>query len=117
MPCKAPKKGTVAILTVAANVSAMVRREEPPTGGLSKKGGMMMDKLTQRILDAEQEFRDHPERFTVTLKCPDCGIERERVFPKNAVARYTAEHDGRTTIKSWCDNCAPSDGDDREETV
>ena len=70
-----------------------------------------MDDFTQRILAQVAEFAEHPERYTVTLHCPDCGQDRTATYPKDAVSRHVTET-GSNIVRSRCNSCAPADDED-----
>ena len=68
-----------------------------------------MDDLTARILALDQDFEDHPAKYTMILHCPQCGADRLATYKAEEVARWRSEHNGSSQITAWCEKCAPAE--------
>lgn len=77
-----------------------------------------MDELTARLVAQERESKEHPEDWTVTLKCGACGREKTVATNKAEIEKYRAQRKlaagTRVTITTRdCAACeTEDDGDD-----
>jgi len=75
-----------------------------------------MDEFSQHIEDILKEQEEHPERFTLTWVCSQCGKRWDDWFQKDEVTKYLAKHNGNREVHDHlCVECATKEDSEDED--